>query len=217
VAVIGQKADAQQDAIKLDGRRLQFPEPRHYLLLYKPEGHITSRSDPEGRPTVFDLVPPRLRSKLVAVGRLDYDTEGLLILTDDGGFANRVAHPRFGCTKTYEVKVKGQPSDQKVQRLRKGVVIEGRKTLPATIEPLRRRLGGRGSESNSWWQVEIKEGRTRQIREMFARVGHPVLRLRRVAIGGIRDSRLPKGAFRELSDREINRLGKTAGSRAKAR
>ena len=217
VAVIGQKADALQDAIKLDGRRLQFPEPRHYFLLNKPEGHITSRSDPQGRPTVFDLVPPRLRSRLISVGRLDYDTEGLLILTDDGEFANRVAHPRFGCTKTYEVKVKGQPSDQRLQRLRKGVVLEGRTTLPARIEPLRRRLGGRGSESNSWWQVEIREGRTRQIREMFARIGHPILRLRRVAIGGIRDSRLPKGAFRELSPREVEHLGKTGNNRARAR
>jgi len=216
VAVIGQKADPGHDAIKLDGRRLQFPEPQHYLLLYKPEGHITSRSDPQGRPTVFDLVPPRLRSTLIAVGRLDYDTEGLLILTDDGNFANRVAHPRFGCTKTYEVKVKGQPNEQKLQRLRRGIAIEGRKTLPAKIRALRRRLGGRGSESNSWWQVEIKEGRTRQIREMFARIGYPVLRLRRVAIGGIRDPRLPKGAFRQLSPSELKRLGKEADTRARA-
>ena len=206
VAVLGQKADPQKDAIKLDGRRLHFPAPQHYLLLYKPEGHITTRSDPEGRPTVFDLVPARLRSRLIAVGRLDYETEGLLILTDDGSFAHRVAHPRFGCTKTYEVKVKGRPVEEKIRRLRKGIVIDGRKTQPARIKPLRRRLGGRQSESNSWWQVEIREGRTRQIREMFSRIGCPVQRLRRVAIGGIRDPKLPKGAFRELSEGEVERL-----------
>ena len=194
--------------------RLQFEEAQHYLLLHKPEGHITSKSDPQGRPTVFDLVPARLRSKLIAVGRLDYDTEGLIILTDDGSLANRVAHPRFGCTKTYEVKVRGRPAEETLRRLRKGIVIAGRRTLPARIRPLRRRLGGRDSESNSWWRVELKEGRTRQIREMFSRIGHPVLRLRRVAIDGIRDPRLPKGAFRELSTTELERLWRATDSGA---
>ena len=206
VATLGQKADPQEDAIKLDGRRLQFPVPRYYFLLHKPEGHITSRSDPEGRPTVFDLVPARLRSTLIAVGRLDFDTEGLLILTDDGEFANRIAHPRFGCAKTYEVKVKGRPSEDRLRRVRQGMVIDGRKTLPARVRALKRRLGGRHSESNAWWQIEIREGRSRQIRRMFAEIGHPVQRLRRVAIGGISDPQLPKGSFRELTTAEVQRL-----------
>jgi 23S rRNA pseudouridine2605 synthase len=159
---------------------------------------------------VFDLVPPRLRSSLIPVGRLDFDTEGLLILTDDGAFANKVAHPRFGCSKTYEVKIKGRPGEDKLKRLRQGMVIDGHRTSPARVRPLKRRMGGRQSEANSWWEVEIQEGRTRQIREMFARVGFLVQRLRRVAIGSVRDPKLPKGSFRELTASEIRGLEKGA-------
>lgn len=215
VAQLGQKADPESDAVKLDNKRLQFPEPEIYFLLNKPEGHITTRSDPEGRPTVFDLVPASLRKRLIAVGRLDYDTEGLLILTDDGQFANRVAHPRYGCTKTYEVKVKGRPGDDRLDRLRRGMTIDGYRTAPARVVALKRRLGGRQSESNSWWEIEIQEGRTRQIREMFARIGFPVQRLRRVAIGGVRDPRLPKGSFRELTRSEISRLGRSRSAKGR--
>jgi 23S rRNA pseudouridine2605 synthase len=166
---------------------------------------------------VFDLVPPRLRSNLIPVGRLDFDTEGLLILTDDGVFANKVAHPRFGCSKTYEVKIKGRPSEDNLKRLKQGMVIDGHRTTPARVRPLKRRMGGRHSEANSWWEVEIQEGRTRQIREMFARVGFPVQRLRRVAIGSIRDPKIPKGSFRELTAAEIRGLVKAADSAGAAR
>ncbi|MDH3254252.1 MAG: rRNA pseudouridine synthase [Acidobacteriota bacterium] len=216
LATIGDKADPSVDAVKLDGRRIQLEAPQLYFLLNKPTGVMTTKSDPEGRPTVFDLIPPRLRSTLIAVGRLDFDTEGLLVLTDDGEFAHRVAHPRYGCAKTYEIKVKGRPPQQVIERLRRGVVIAGRRTLPARITPIKRRLGGRESASNSWWQMELREGRTRQIREMFLRAGYPVQRLRRVAIGGVRDPRLPKGAFRELTPSEIERLGKTSPVTPKA-
>ncbi len=210
-AELGQKVDPTRDAIKVDGRRIPAAPARHrYLLLNKPRGYVTTRSDPEGRPTVLDLVAPRHRSKALApVGRLDFNTEGLLLLTDDGELAHRVAHPRFGCLKTYRVKVRGRPQEAALARLRAGIAIDGRPTRPARVRALsapRARKVARTETANSWWSVEIGEGRTRQIREMFQRVGHPVLKLRRVAIGPVRDPELPLGAYRELSVGEIAAL-----------
>jgi 23S rRNA pseudouridine2605 synthase len=166
-------------------------------------------------------VPPALRKALVPVGRLDFLTEGLLLLTDDGDLAQQVAHPRYGCWKTYEVKVRGRPAEEMIERLRAGIVLEGRRTAPCRITPrdmrrlARRSAGGKrgqrsgaGDGDNSWWLVELGEGRTRQIREMFQRIGHPVQKLRRVAIGPVSDPDLPLGALRELSDREVARLRK---------
>ncbi len=210
-AELGQKVDAARDAVKVDGRRVAPAPVRHrYLLLNKPRGYVTTRSDPEGRPTVLDLIAPRHRPKALApVGRLDFNTEGLLLLTDDGDLAHRVAHPRFGCQKTYRVKVKGRPQPGALDRLRGGVEIDGRPTGPARVRalrPPRARKAARGEAANSWWSVEIGEGRTRQIREMFRRVGHPVLKLRRVAIGPVSDPGLPLGAYRELTAAEIAAL-----------
>ncbi len=203
VAEIGGKANLAVDSVKLDGKRVTLPGRNRYLLLNKPSGYITTRSDPEGRPTVFDLLPPQVRRRLFAVGRLDFDTEGLLLLTDDGDLAHRVSHPRHGCSKSYEVKVHGRPSPESIAKLRSGIVLGGRRTHPAKIQPLARSRGRRGLESNSWWRIELTEGRTRQIREMFDRVGHQVLRLRRVAIGPLSDARLRKGTYRELTEREV--------------
>jgi len=215
VAGLGDKADPERDAIKVDGRRVQPPSHEHrYLLLNKPKGVMSTLSDPEGRKTVIDFVPPAMRKALVPVGRLDFNTEGLLLLTDDGEFAQRIAHPRYGSTKTYEVKVKGTPTEEQLDRLRNGVVIEGKRTAPAKItarsfKKAPRRPGEPASD-NSWWVVEIAEGRTRQIREMFFQIGHPVGKLRRVAIGSLRDPGLPVGALRELSDDEVRKLMKSA-------
>ena len=177
---------------------------------------MSTVSDPEGRKTVMDFVPPGMRKALVPVGRLDYNTEGLLLLTDDGEFAQRIAHPRYGSTKTYEVKVKGTPPESQLDRLRNGVLIEGRRTSPARItarnpfKPPGGRRRGEPESDNSWWIVEITEGRTRQIREMFFQIGHPVQKLRRVAIGPLRDPELPLGALRELSEQEVRRLLRSA-------
>ena len=216
VAALGEKADPGRDAIKVDGKRIQPSHEHRYLLLNKPKGYMSTLSDPEGRPTVIDLVPPGMRKALVPVGRLDFHTEGLLLLTDDGEFAQRIAHPRYGSTKTYEVKVRGIPTEAQLDRLRAGIPIEGRRTAPAKIAPrtpfkpsgARRR--GEAESENSWWMVELTEGRTRQIREMFQHIGHPVQKLRRVAIGSLRDPHLPLGAFRELSEKEVQRLLKSA-------
>ena len=218
VAGIGDKADPEHDAIKVDGKRIQPAQGHRYLLLNKPKGYLTTTADPEGRKTVLDLVPPTLRKALVPVGRLDYNTEGLLLLTDDGELAQRIAHPRYGSTKTYEVKVKGTPTEAQVDKLRAGILLEGYRTRPAKItskgpgRPTGPRRRGEPESDNSWWTVEISEGRTRQIREMFLRIGYPVQKLRRVAIGPLRDTHLPLGALRELTEQEVQKLLRSARS-----
>jgi 23S rRNA pseudouridine2605 synthase len=212
IAELGEKADPGRDAIKVSGKRIQPLHEHRYLLLNKPKGYMSTLSDPEGRPTVIDLVPPGMRKALVPVGRLDFNTEGLLLLTDDGELAQRIAHPRYGSTKTYEVKVAGIPNETQLERLRTGILLEGRRTAPAKItprspfRPARARRRGEPESENSWWIVELTEGRTRQIREMFLHIGHPVQKLRRVAIGSLRDPRLPLGALRELTEQEVQRL-----------
>jgi 23S rRNA pseudouridine2605 synthase len=205
-AKLGDKAEPATDSIKVDGKRVHSARAYRYLLLNKPRGYLTAVSDEAGRPTVLELVPQPMRKALIPVGRLDYQTEGLLLLTDDGEFAQRISHPRYGCHKTYEVKVKGTPEDRQLDRLRRGIVLDGRRTSPCRIEFMRK-TGGREEEvGNAWFAVELSEGRTRQIREMFFRVGHPVQKLRRIAIGTLRDENLPVGALRELSEREVTVL-----------
>ncbi len=204
LAELGQRADLATDAVKVDDRRIQPAARAHrYLLLNKPRGCVSTVSDPEGRPTVLELVPERFRTGLKPVGRLDFETEGLLLLTDDGDLAHRVAHPSFGCTKTYEVKVRGRPTESAVARLRAGISIDGRRTRPASISSRTGSKGPRQSVKNSWWIVTLGEGRTRQIREMFFRIGHPVQRLRRVAIGPLRDPYLSQGQWRDLEEHEV--------------
>jgi len=215
-ASIGDQADAAVDSIRVDGKPIPAPARPAYLLLNKPPGYITTLSDEAGRATVLDLIPPKLRQGLIAVGRLDYHTEGLLVLTTDGQLAQRVAHPRYGCLKTYEVKVKGRPSEEALARLRNGMVIDGRRVSGAKVQSLSVR-GARSARKSSWWTVRLGEGRTRQIREMFFRVGHPVQRLRRVAVGSVSDPMLPKGAFRELTEREIDSLLQRKRTRRKRR
>ncbi len=212
VAGLGDKADPERDAIRVRGRALQPAVRPVFLLLNKPDGCMTTRSDEAGRSTVFDLVPAKLRRGLHAVGRLDYHTEGLLLLTTDGEFANRVAHPRYGCRKTYQVKVKGRPSEAALDRLRRGMTLDGKRVSGADVSPLKVR-GPRERKKSSWWRVELAEGRTRQIREMFFRVGHPVQRLRRVAIGPLTDASLPRGRYRELTEAEVEALRSSGGRR----
>ena len=212
-AGLGDKADPAIDSVKVDGKRVRRPTGHRYLLLNKPRGFLTTRSDPQGRPTVYDLVPEALARTLFPVGRLDYDSEGLLLLTDDGELAQRVAHPSHGCSKTYAVKVRGFPERAEVDKLRRGVKLEGSLTRPAKIE--RMQMGGsRRATNNSWWRVVLQEGRTRQVREMFFRIGHPVQRLRRIAIGKLVDDRLRLGQFRELERDELRLLGPATGSGA---
>ena len=214
VAALGQRVDIRKDAIKVDGKRVAVREASRYYLLNKPRGYITSQSDPEGRRTVLELLEPRHRLGVRPVGRLDYNTEGLLILTDDGNLAQSVAHPSGGCVKVYEAKVKGTPSDTQIRRLSRGFVLEGSRTRPARI--MRIRSKARPGGKNTWWRIELREGRSRQIREMFFRIGHPVQRLRRTAIGPVTDKSLPIGAYRELSVDELKRLRSSSVKRGRA-
>ena len=194
VATLGEKADPESDAVKVDGKRVRPRSgPRTYLLLNKPKGFVTTVSDPEQRDTVLDLIPGQLRRGVKPVGRLDVQTEGLLLLTDDGDLARLVTHPSTGCAKEYRVKVSGVPDEKKLERLRAGIFLDGVRTRRCEIARIST-TGGRG-EGNAWLSVVLREGRSRQIRRMFETIGHPVSKLKRVAIGPIRDDRLPVGSL----------------------
>jgi pseudouridine synthase len=202
---LGDRADPERDAVRVDGKRIHpMRRAKSYVLLNKPKGYVTTVDDPEGRNTVLDLLPPALRGSVKPVGRLDVQTEGLLLLTDDGGLAALVTNPSTGCPKEYSVKVSGIPTEPQLEKLRRGIPFDGRRTRPARIE--RVSTTARGGEGNAWLRVVLKEGRTRQIRRMFEAIGHPVSKLKRVAIGPIRDDRLPSGAWRPLSRFEVEKL-----------
>ncbi len=203
VRELGAKADPTRDHIKVRGRLINpLLKAREdvYLLLNKPRGYLSSVSDPEGRPLVGDLVNPAL-GRLHPVGRLDFNTEGLLILTNDGELTNYVTAARNRVRKVYEVKVKGVPAEQAVGRLRRGITLEdGTRTAPSEIT-----LTGE-TQTNAWFEVVLHEGRNQQIRRMFDAIGHSVLKLRRVQIGPLNDARLPIGAWRYLTPAEVAEL-----------
>jgi pseudouridine synthase len=200
VRELGTKADPAADDIRVDGRRIRVPERRLYFLLNKPRGYVTTRSDPQNRPTVLDLV--NVRDYVYPVGRLDFDSEGLLLLTNDGDLASHLTHPSHGVNRVYEAQVLGVPDAHDIQRLSRGIVVEGRRTGPAQVEL----LPGKRNDKHSTLRITIHEGRNRQVRNMCEAIGHPVDRLRRVAIGPIRDDRLKPGQWRELTADEVARL-----------
>ena len=204
VTELGSKADPEKDHITVNGRRIEPKQPRMVVLLNKPDGYITSLRDPEGRPTVARLVD-QLPVRLYPVGRLDFHTEGLLILTNDGDLAQKIEHPTHAISKIYVAKVKGIPEEKMLKALRQGILMDGKKTLPARIHVLETR-------KNAWIEIMIREGRQNQIRKMFESIGHPVIKLKRVAIGALRDDRLKPGEFRLLSSQEIRKVfAKNAG------
>lgn len=208
VAKLGDRADPRKDALRLDEKRVHLRAgPRTYILVNKPRGFVTTVSDPESRDTVLDLLPGGLRRGIKPVGRLDVQTEGLLLLTDDGDLARDLTSPSTGCPKEYRVKVSGEPDKKDLDRLRRGISLEGRRTRPSTIERIS--TTGRGAEGNTWFRVILTEGRNRQIRRMFELIGHPVSKLKRIAIGPLRDERLPTGAYRRLSPHEVDLLKKS--------
>jgi 23S rRNA pseudouridine2605 synthase len=209
VIELGSKADADVDDVRVDGRRVKAPAARRYILLNKPRGYITSRSDPERRPTVIDMLARKgLKDYIYPVGRLDYDSEGLLILTSDGELAAQLTHPSHGVDREYEVRVRGVPDRHALDRIAHGVIIEGRRTSPATVR-LIRTIESAGGEQ-ALLSLVIHEGRKRQVRHMCDAIGHPVVRLRRVRIGPIQDERLAVGEFRELTRSEIAALKRAA-------
>jgi 23S rRNA pseudouridine2605 synthase len=201
IATIGMKADPVKDHIKVGGKLLIKPEPKVYLIFNKPKQVVTSLRDPEGRLTVKDFLRG-IKYKIFPVGRLDYDSEGLLLLTNDGDFAHAVLHPSGKIQKTYLVKVKGTPEDAGVERLRRGVKLEDGVTAPAKIKKMRL------TENNSWFEMTIHEGRKRQIRRMFETIGHPVLKLKRTRINGIELGDLKSGGYRYLTPEEMSKMKK---------
>ena len=213
ITQLGAKADPEKDHIKVNGKlinpQLQSRE-KVYVLLNKPKGYLSSVSDPEGRPLVTELLPPSL-GRLHPVGRLDFNTEGLLLLTNDGEFTNFITAARNQVEKVYEVKVKGVPTDAAIERLRRGVTLEDRtRTAPAKIKKVSQ------TETNAWYEVVLHQGRNQQIRRMFELTGHSVLKLRRVRIGSLGDENLKPGYWRFLSPGEVGRLIKKKEFHAKA-
>jgi 23S rRNA pseudouridine2605 synthase len=205
VTELGTKADAASDDIRVDGRRVKSVEHHRYVLLNKPRGYMTTRSDPQRRPTVLDLLRG-IKEYLYPVGRLDYETEGLLLMTNDGDLAARLTHPRHGITRVYEARVLGVPDDHDLDRLSKGIIIDGRRTERAEVKLL---AHGRDADESTL-QLTIREGRNRQVRNMCEAIGHPVNQLRRVAIGPLRDSKLKVGYWRDLNADEVERLKRAA-------
>jgi len=193
------RVDPHRDAIRVDGSRIPPPRRHVYLVLNKPRGVVSTLSDPEGRPTLADLIERR-KERLFHVGRLDTDTEGLIILTNDGEFAHRLAHPSYEVTKTYLAEVEGVVDQATVKRLRHGLVLEDGPVHPDAVK-----VTSRGA-AKSLVEVTIHEGRNRIVRRMFDAVGHPVRRLSRIKIGPVRLGQLAQGASRELTSAELGAL-----------
>ena len=201
VREMGTKADPARDDIRVDGRRVKGPERLRYILLYKPPGFVTTRSDPQRRRTVMDLISG-VREYVYPVGRLDFDTEGLLLLTNDGDLAATLTHPRHEVERTYEAHVAGVPDEDAVDRLRRGIPLDGRRTQPADVLLLNKRPHDR----EGILLITLREGRNRQVRRMLEAVGHPVRRLRRTRIGPLSDRRLKPGEWRDLTAKEVAAL-----------
>jgi 23S rRNA pseudouridine2605 synthase len=198
VATLGTRADPEADAIEVDGARIGVRQGLVHYLLNKPSGVVTTASDPQGRPTVVGLVPTEPR--VFPVGRLDADTEGLLVLTNDGELAHRLTHPSFGVDKEYLAEVTGIPSRGALRRLREGVDLDDGPTAPARVSLV----------GDHMLRITIHEGRNRQVRRMCEAVGHPVRRLVRVRIGPLADRRLPPGEWRPLTQAEVRALERAA-------
>jgi 23S rRNA pseudouridine2605 synthase len=212
ITELGTKA-TDRDHVKVDGKLITRSEPLRYILLYKPKEVMTTVHDPEGRQTVMEYVRG-VKERVFPVGRLDFHSEGLILLTNDGDLAYKVSHPSHGSVKTYHVKVRGVPEQRMIEKLERGINIDGRRTVPCEIE--RMRTTGRSDDAgNSWFEVKLREGRTHQIRKMFKAIGHPVAKLRRVAIGPISDQKLTAGMWRELTKPEVRLLSTTGEAKPK--
>jgi 23S rRNA pseudouridine2605 synthase len=199
IATLGMKADPAKDHIKVDRKLLVKPEPKVYLLLNKPKSVVTSLYDPEGRATVKDFLK-KIKYRVYPVGRLDYDSEGLLLMTNDGDFANAILHPSKKIPKTYLVKVKGVIEEAKIDKLRTGVKLIDGLTAPAKVKKIST------TENNSWIEMTMHEGRKRQIRRMLEAIGHTVIKLKRIKINGIVLGNLKPGEYRYLTPEEMNKI-----------
>ena len=199
ITEMGYKLDPELQEVRYKGELVRRKKKHTYILLNKPRGYVTTMSDPQGRPIVTSLIKD-LDVRVFPVGRLDIDTEGALILTDDGELAHKILHPSHESNKTYEVLVKGLISPGKIKKLEQGIAIDGRKTWPAKIS----KAVKQGPASRL--VITIHEGRKRQVRKMFEAVGHPVINLKRIAYGQLRLGSLPSGSYRYLSAEELKKL-----------
>ncbi len=197
---LGVKVDPQNDRISVGGKPIQSRFENIYIMFHKPKGVLTTMEDPLDRSTIADFLE-EVPTRVFPVGRLDWDSEGLLLLTNDGDYANRITHPKAEVTKTYLVKVDGKPTDEKLQKLKLGVTIEGGKVTAKSIERVKR-----GKSQYDWLKIVITEGKNRQIRQMFEKIGFDVLKLQRVAIGRLRLGQLDRGEMVYLNDIAAERV-----------
>jgi 23S rRNA pseudouridine2605 synthase len=216
ITTLGTKVNPLKDHIKVNGKLIHQSKFKSvYLMLNKPCGTITSVRDPEGRPTVMDLIP-KGKERLYPVGRLDFNTEGLLLLTNDGEMANKLMHPRFEIEKKYWVKVKGHPTETEINKLRQGgISLPTGKSAPCGVRmlpPRPHREGGKVVVENSWLEVILHEGKKREVRHLMDEIGHLVLKLKRVSFASLTLGSLPVGACRALTPKELAGLQKQIGN-----
>lgn len=201
VDTMGVKIDPEEQQILFDGKPVLPEEKKVYILLNKPKGYVTTVADPQGRPIVTDLVKDT-NERLFPVGRLDLDTQGALLLTNDGDLAQKMQHPSYEVTKTYEALVTGKPKQKDLISLEKGIVLEGKKTSPAQLAVIKNFSG------STLLRITIHEGRKRQVRKMFAAIGHPVKGLKRIAYGSLYLRNLPEGSYRRLNKQDLKKIFK---------
>jgi len=199
VREMGVVIDPDRDAVKCDGKLVRRPAGRRYFVLNKPKGVLSTLSDPEGRPTVKDFLPPG-KGRLYPVGRLDWDAEGILLITDDGSLGNRLAHPRYGAERTYQVKVRSVIDEKTLTRLRRGVRLEDGEVRPERVRILR------SSRTSTWLTVTLREGRHHEVKRLFGALGHPVQKLKRVSFAGLTLGTLQPGRTRRLTGPEVDQL-----------
>jgi pseudouridine synthase len=199
VTAMGVQIDPSRQEIKLDGSPVIPQNKKIYVLLNKPPGYVTTMSDPQGRPIVTSLLCD-IKARLFPVGRLDLDTEGALLLTNDGDLAQKVQHPSYEVTKTYEALLLGRPSDKKIQQLERGILLEGKKTAPARLNIIAREA------DTTMIRITIHEGRKRQVKKMFELIGHPVLHLKRIAYGHLFLQGMGTGQYRILTPEELKKI-----------
>ena len=193
------KIETERDIVRFDGKVVRPEEEKVYFLVNKPKGYVTTVSDPQGRPVVTSLIK-NCSERLFPVGRLDLDTEGALILTNDGSFAQKVQHPRHETSKTYEALVSGHPGKSKISRLETGIELEGKLTAAASITVVKHLHG------QTLLRITIHEGRKRQVRKMFAFIGNPVINLKRIAYGRLFLKNLPSGAYKVLNPKDLKKV-----------
>jgi len=204
----GTKADPATDDIRVDGVRVRAPQQAVYLALNKPKGVVTTRHDPEGRTTVMELVPKV--AGLFPVGRLDVTTEGLILLTNDGAFAERIAHPRYEVPRVYQAKVRRVPGAETLDRMRRGLRVDGERLAVDKVRVIE-------AANNAWLELVLHEGKHHEVRRLLEAVGHPVSKLKRVALGPVTTDGLEPGQFRHLTEREIKALLAGEGARRRPR